>query len=126
MDHAVWVDIDVNAGSNIVEALDAAGVNVNVAILATFPEYYSPRLVFAADWIDGYSPLGRYEQFGELREGSFASRNAPPLLLMKMTDPFIEDLRKRLSASKDIRGMRIDCQSFGGRYLEDGSVYRIQ
>lgn len=125
MDHAVLVDIDVNAGSDIVEALDAAGVDTNVAILATFPEYYSPRLVFAADWLEAYTPLDRYGKLGELLQNSFASRNAPPLLLMKMTDPFIEDLRKRLSPLNEVRGMRLDGQSFGGRYLEDGYVYRV-
>jgi len=126
MDHAVLVDIDVNAGAKIVEALDTAGVDFEVALFATFREYYDPRLVFAAKWLDPLGPRVGYEEFNKALGGKFTVWGSPQISIMKTTDPFIESLRRVFGKSTSVYGMRLGGQSFGGRYIEDGYVYRIK
>lgn len=126
MDHAVLVDIDVNAGTRIIEALDDAEVDFEVALLATFAEFYDPRLVFAATWLDPLDPRNRYEEFNKALGDKFTVWGSPQVSIMKTSDPFIDDLRKRFGKSASVYGMRLGGQSVGGRYLEDGYVYRIR
>jgi hypothetical protein len=53
-------------------------------------------------------------------------RQTPTLMILRMSDPFIRDLRRMYSKSKDVEGMRIGLQLFGDRFVEDGLVYRIR
>lgn len=126
MAHAVLVDLDVNIGAQILEALTAEAVDVSVFLWAVFPEYESPRLVIAAPWLDEFSPRARYEAIGNLLRGKFSQHSLPSISVRKMTDPFIEDLRSRLAPFTDIRGKRLRGESFGGQYVEDGYVYQIR
>ena len=126
MDHAVLVDLDVAAGRKIVLALEDHGIDFEVAILATFTDYYSPRLVFAAKWLEEYDPLAMYMEFGNRLREAGGEQFSPQLKLMKLSDPFIIDLRETLGVLRDSAGYRLDGQSFGGRYLEDGFVYRVK
>ncbi len=126
MDHTVLVDIDVKTGEQIVAALSSAGMDIKVAMWATFADYYSPRFVLASTWFDNYDPRPGYEQVGEiLRNSKLPTHRFPTLLIMRMTDPFIEDLRRTFSSTSDVEGMRLGGQTIGGRFLEDGYVYRI-
>jgi hypothetical protein len=47
------------------------------------------------------------------------------MLVLRMKDPFIRDLRKLFGTAKNVTGMRLGGQSFGDRFVEDGYVYRI-
>lgn len=126
MDHAVLVDIDVNLGTEVLKVLDSTGTDIKVALWATFSEYYSPRLVLSAEWLDVYGGSAKYGKMWELLNGKFSVSNSPTLLLMNTTDSFIKELRERYANLEDVKGMRLYGQSFGGRYVEDGYVYRIQ
>jgi len=125
MDHAVLVDIDVNLGAEILGVLDSAGAKMEVALWATFTEFYSPRLVMAAEWLDTFSGSAKYGKVRELLDGKLPTGTRPTLLLLNTTDPFVLELREQYGQVKEIRGMRLYGQSFGGRYVEDGYIYRI-
>jgi hypothetical protein len=107
--------------------MSKAGAEFDVALWATFPEYGDPRLVVAASWLDQESPLVAYGQFGEiLRETGFPLRRQPSLLIRRMSDPFIVDLRKRFADIPDIEGERLGGMTIGGHFLEDGYVYHVK
>jgi len=125
MDHAVLVDIDVNLGAEILGVLDSARAKMEVALWATFTEFYSPRLVMAAEWLDAFSGSAKYGKVRELLDGKLPTGTRPTLLLLNTTDPFVLELREQYGQVKEIRGMRLYGQSFGGRYVEDGYIYRI-
>jgi len=46
--------------------------------------------------------------------------------MRSMDNPFIRDLRRVFASAADTYGMRLGGQIFGGKYLEDGFVYRIR
>jgi hypothetical protein len=125
MDHAVLVDIDVNLGAEVLNVLDSAGAEIAIALWATFSEFYSPRLVMAAEWLDAYVGSAKYGKVRELLNGRFPEWNRPTLFLINTTDPFVKELREQYVGLKEVRGMRLYGQSFGGRYVEEGYVYRI-
>ena len=125
MDHAVLVDIDVRVGSDMLEALARAGKRLSVALWATFENYYDPRFVFAAPWLDQRSQRTSYGQFGEvLRSNGFSLYREPALLALPMNDPFNQELRTSYSG-KPVEGMRLS-GPIGGRHLLDGYVYHIE
>lgn len=126
MGKALLVKSELEAGAEIVEALDEAGLKVNVAIWATLSEYGGERLILSSNYFDDESPSKAYGKVLEaLDVKGIPNRHIPPLLVLRMKDPFIRDLRKLFGKAKDVSGMRLGGQSFGDRFIEDGYVYRI-
>lgn len=127
MDKATLVDTELDKGLKALSALDRAGLNIGVALWATFPEYEEPRLVLASRTLDQKQPLDAYGvALDVLREEKLSGHRRPTLLILKMTDPFIRDLRRIFGRAADVEGMRLGGQSFGGRYISDAYVYRIK
>ncbi len=56
----------------------------------------------------------------------FLLQHTPPLLIFKLSDPFIRALRKRFGKATTVEGMRLGTQMIGDRYVEDALVYRIR
>jgi hypothetical protein len=126
MAKALLVNLDVEIGSRIIEALDASGLKVNVALWATLPEYGDTRLVLASRHFDEDNQIKSYGKvLGALREQGVPHRQVPEMLVLRMKDPFIRDLRKLFGKTASVEGMRLGGQSFGDRFIEDGYVYRI-
>ena len=50
----------------------------------------------------------------------------PSILILRMKDPFIKDLRRIFGHAKDVTGMRLGGQTIGNRFISDAYVYRIQ
>jgi len=127
MDKAALVRTDVDKGPAIISTLDNAGFKVNVALWASFADYEEPRLVLASRALDEEGPLNAYGvALDALKKHNISVNWGPPLLILRMTDPFIKDLRRIFSRTESVEGMRLGGQSFGGRYLLDAYVYRIK
>ena len=89
-------------------------------------EYEEWRLVLASRQLDRLEQFDAYRTVNEVLTAAGMSPYTQPLfMILKMTEPFIRDLRKQHSKSKSIEGLRIGGQLFGGRFVEDGYVYRI-
>jgi len=43
-----------------------------------------------------------------------------------MNDPFIREIRKIFREVKNVEGMRPGPQLIGGRFIEDGYLYRVR
>ncbi len=125
MDKATLVGLDVEAGSHVVAALERARISVKVAMWMTTPEYEEGRLVIASSALDQNQPLRAYEKVAEILHEDF-SYSLPPILILRMRDPFIQALRQRFGKMKSVGGMRLAGQTIGNRFISDAYVYRIQ
>jgi hypothetical protein len=126
MDRATLVAFNIKLGDAIVAALDRAGYKPNVAMWAVFEEYGDARLVLASRKFDQKSLRTADEELlTALRTQGIDFHNRPPILVYRMTDKFIQALRHTFAKAQSVDGMRLGNQSFGGRYLEEGYVYRI-
>ena len=120
------VSVDIDKGAELVEALERAKVKVNVAAWMYLPEYEDWRLVVAARQFDSLDLLDAYGLLHEsLAPAGFTARNTPTIMILRMADPFIKELRRLFAKTKSIEGMRLGGQVFGDRFVEDGYVYRI-
>jgi hypothetical protein len=126
VDSTTLVNVDVEMGSRAVAALDDAGLAPNVALWGTLAEYGDGRLILASNHFDVASPLKAAGiVLPALRKGGIPAEQAPSLVILRMNDPFVVGLRRLFAKTKSVSGMRLGGQSLGGRFLEDGYVYRI-
>jgi hypothetical protein len=119
------VGLDIEAGSRVVSLLEKAGITVKVALWMATPEYEEGRVVLASPSLDQTRPLRAYDRVAELLHGEFF-HSRPALLILRMKDPFIHDLRLRFAKAKSVEGMRLGGQTIGNRFILDAYVYRIQ
>ena len=125
MDKATLVSLDIEAGSRVVSRLENAGIGVKVALWMTTPEYEEGRLVLASSQLDQTNPLHAYEQVAQILQGEF-SYSPPAILILKMRDPFIQQLRQFFGKTKSVEGMRLGGQIIGNRFVSDAYVYKIK
>jgi hypothetical protein len=123
MDTASLVSLDISEGFEVVSALEKQGISLQVALWMITSEYEDGRLVIASEQLprdigEGY---GRVVQI--LRE-TFV-RALPLIMIMKLDDPFVVELRERFGNAKSVNGMRLGGQTIGNRYVEDAYVYKI-
>lgn len=121
------VNLDIEDGNKVIDALDRDGKTPNVALWAKLPEYDDWRLVIASDRLNQESPLTGYSEINSaLKKAGISFTRRPPLALRSMQKPFIQALRSAFSNAKDTFGMRLGNQMFGDQYLEEAFVYRIK
>jgi hypothetical protein len=125
MDQATLVGPDVEIGLDALAALDAAGIQPVVGLLAVFPEYGDWRLVLSSPSLDQNHLLKAHEQVSKILRGDFVYR-LPIVMILPVRDPFIRELRKIFGKTKSVKGMRLGGQMIGNRFLDDAYVYRIQ
>lgn len=117
---------EIERGSKLIDALDAAKSRVDVALWAVLPEYEEWRIVLASRRLD---KLDRMEAYGVLhgaeKTAGFTPYNTPSIMILPMSDPLIKDLRRRYAKAGNVEGMRPGGQMIGDRFIEDGYVYRI-
>jgi hypothetical protein len=120
------VSTDLEQGREALDALDRAGINVNVAWWAYLPEYEDWRLVLSSRKFDN---VGRSDAYGMLHNSLNAAgipiQKQPVSLILPMSDSTIKSLRKVFGKAASVDGMRLGGQVFGHRFIEDAFVYRI-
>ncbi|WP_420238861.1 hypothetical protein ACOBR2_04495 [Telmatobacter bradus] len=121
------VSFDIENGSNVIDALDKAGREPNVALWAKLPDYEDWRLILASEHLDQSSQFTGYTQIHEaLDKAEIPIHRQPPIFMRPMKSLMIEELRRFLGSAKDVYGMRLGGQTFGDRYIEEAFVYRIR
>lgn len=126
MDKAALVSVDISRGSEILEILDRANLDVSAILWAFLSEYDAWRLVLAARQFDLPDPRDAYRLLHELlTPGGFTVRNTPPVLILRTSDPFIRDLVRLYGKTTSADGLRLGGQLIGDRSVDDGFVYRI-
>lgn len=126
MGQALLVSIDIPLGREVIDAVEAAGFIVDVALWVFFSEYDDWRLVLASRKLNKEDLFQQYMLVNRATDAAgIGIRRVPEIMILKMTDPFIRELRRLYGKSKDIEGMRIGGYSIGGRGVQDAWVYRI-
>ena len=126
MDKAALVNIDIQRGAEILDALDRANVRVSVALWAHLAEYEDWRLVLSARRFDAMDLGDAYGLLhNRMADVGLTVEKTPPILILPMSDPSIRDLRRIFGKAKSVEGMRLGGQMFGDRFVEDAYVYRI-
>jgi hypothetical protein len=125
VDQATLVNLDVNAGLKVLDALDAVQIKVAVALWVVTPDYDDWRLVLSSPSLDQTHPLKAYEKVAEALHDHIVSRR-PPILILPTKDPFVRELRRIFGKTEDVTGMRLGGQTIGNRFISDAYVYRIK
>lgn len=126
MDQPALVGLDLQRAERIVSALEAKGIRVSAALWVHFSEYRDWRLVVAAKTLDALDPGDAYLRVNQvLQDAGVTVWEAPPLFIMKTTDPFIRSLRRVFGKARSVTGMRLGGQVWGDRSVEDAWAYKI-
>jgi hypothetical protein len=126
MDKTALVNIDVSLGQEVLEALDNAGIEVNVALWAWLSEYEDWRLVLASRRLDKEGLRQAHMMFGRATDAAHIPViRVPSILLLKMTDPFIRELRRLFRGTGNVEGARLSGQRIGNRSVYEAYVYRV-
>ncbi len=114
-------------GPDLVRALDASNLSINVAMWAFASEYEDWRFLLASKRLD---EVEHREAYGLVYEAIEAAgipyERTPTLWVMEMSDRTIRDLRRQYAKRKLREGTQIGNQVFGDRFFEAGIVYRIR
>ena len=120
------VSVDIERGSELLDALDRANLKVVVALWIYFSEYEDWRLVVSARRFDALDPRDAYRLLhGLLADARITLEKTPPIMILPMSDPFIKELRRIFGKAKSVEGMRLGGQMIGDRFVQDAYVYRI-
>lgn len=126
MGKTLLVNIDLDLGQEILRALDDAGIPVSVALWAYLPEFEDWRLILASRKLES---AGLSEGYGAIRKATDAAgisvERIPLTMIMRITTPFVRELRRLFGKTKTVEGMRLGGQMIGDRYIEDAYVYRV-
>lgn len=126
MGKALLVSLDTETGAGILKILDGAQLEVKVALWLFSPDHEDWRLVFSSRRLDAVDTREGYGMINDaLRKAGFAIERKPPIMLLRMSHPFIRDLRRMFGKTKRVEGMRLGLQTIGNWFVEDAYVYRI-
>ena len=127
MDKASLVTSDFAVGARVLDALDNSGLAISVALWLNSSEYEDWRLVLSSRRLDNADPRGAYGLVHDaLERAGFLLEHTPPLLILRMTDPFIKALRQIFGKTKSVEGMRLGGQTIGDRFVQDALINRIR
>jgi hypothetical protein len=126
MGQALLVNVDLNAGAEIIRILDNAEVRVSVATWIVFDEYGDWRLLLSSRQLDAAGP-GKASGlvFDALVAADFPVEKTPTILILPTTDSTVRALRRIASRVKTVEGLRLGGQQIGKRWVEDAYAYRI-
>jgi hypothetical protein len=127
MGQALLVNVDLDAGAEILRIMDRAGVKVGVAAWIVLDEYGDWRLLLSSRQLDAAGP-GKASGlvFDALVAADFPVERTPTILILPTTDPTVRTLRRIFGKAKTVEGRRLGGQMIGNRWVEDGYVYRVQ
>ena len=120
------VSLDINRGSEVLDALERAKLKVRVALWMFLSEYEDWRLVVSARQLDSLNLRDAYRLVNDtLAATGFTPEKTPPILILPMADPSIKELRRVFAKTRSVEGKRLGGQMIGDRFVEDAYVYRV-
>jgi hypothetical protein len=127
LDKTVLVTPDFRTGPNLLRALDSSALSISVALWLYSPDHEDWRFVLASRRLDAAEPSEAYGLIHDaLTAAGISLEQTPPLLILRMSDPFVRALRQIFSKTKRVEGMRLGGQLIGDRFVEDALVHRIR
>ncbi len=127
MDKTTLAAPEFATGLELVRALDRSSLPINVALWLYFTEQQDWRFVLASRRLDAAKPSAAYGLVHDALDASGISlEQTPTLSILKMSDPFIRELRRMFAKTKSVAGMRLGPQLIGDRFVEAALVFRIR
>ncbi len=118
---------DLAIGSELLHALDDSGLSISVALWLYSSEYDDWRFVLASRRLDAAKASEAYGFVHDaLTAAGISLERTPALLILRISDPFIRELRRIFAKVKNVEGMRLGGQLIGDRFVEDALVYRVR
>lgn len=108
-------------------ALDHSALSISVALWLYASDYEDWRFVLSSRRLDAARFSAAYGLVHDaLTAAGISLERTPPLLILKMSDPFIQSLRRTFAKTTSVEGMRLGGQMIGDRFVADAIVYRIR
>lgn len=127
MDKTSLVAPDFASGLEVVHALDHSALSISVALWLYASDYEDWRFVLSSRRLDAARFSAAYGLVHDaLTAAGISLERTPPLLILKMSDPFIQSLRRTFAKTTSVEGMRLGGQMIGDRFVADAIVYRIR
>jgi hypothetical protein len=127
LDKTALVAADFTTGSELVQALDRCGLSISVALWLYASEHEDWRFVLSSRRLDAAEPSEAYGLVHDaLATAGISLEQTPTLMILKMSDPFIRDLRRIVPKTRSVEGMRLGGQRIGDRFVEDALVFRVR
>jgi hypothetical protein len=127
MDKTTLVTTEFATGAKILAILDHSGLEISVAMWLRASEYEDWRFVLSSRRLDNAEPPKAYGLVHDaLEQEGFPLELTPPLLILRISDPFVRALRRLCGKAQSVEGMRLGGQMIGDRFVEDAIVYRIR
>ncbi len=121
------MNFEIEQAERVLQALDAAGLPVQVALWVYLAEYGDWRLLLSSKAFDEIGRTDAYRLVREKLSRSGVDVDDPPtMILMRTNETFIKGLRRVYAKMKRTYGLRLGGLSFGDRFIEDAFVYRIK
>ena len=121
------VDRRIDDGERLLEALDAASLQVPVALWLFTSEWGEWRLTLASPLVDQVGPREVYRQVQRILA------NMPDLKLrldqtwvVGLANPLIAALRSAIRIGPENSGVRLTSNVLNGIFVEDAYVYRLR
>jgi hypothetical protein len=127
MDKATLVDAQVDDGKKLIQALDAAKVDVQAAMWFYFTESNDWRLVIATPLMDVIGPMKTYEIIQNEMEKSLPDLSVKlrNIFLVNPQHKLIRLMKIAVGTGKTISGIRFTQNVINNILIEDAYIYRM-
>ena len=127
MARTALVDLDIEGGRKLIEALDADGFPVQSAFWYYDSEPEEWRLVISSPDVDKKGPLRAYGPIQRvLRQVQLDTFGVDNIAAVSTKDPLVSLLRSAIATGPGISGIRFTRNTINGREIEDVYIYRLQ
>ena len=107
--------------------LDQSALSISVALWLYLSDYADWRFVLSSRRLDAAGSSRAYGLVHDaLTAAGISLEQTPALLILKMSSPLIQSLRRTYSKTESVEGMRLGGQLIGDRFVVDALVYRIR
>lgn len=125
----VVVDLDIEGGKKLIDALDEAGFPVQSALWFFRPESDEWRLVISSPIVDKEGPLSAYHQIQPVLHEALGPRiRLDRISAVGTKDKVVKALRSRYRSfpKEEIEGLRLYQTRVDDVFVEGAYVYRLQ
>lgn len=120
------VGIDVELGTRVLEALDAAGFAVPAALWVRWGEEHKWHLLLATPLYDRLGPGNAYRRLVDALWKVDYDWVRSPIRLESTRKPFVRALRQLYGKAADLPGMRLGGQMIGDTWIDEAYIYRVK
>ena len=124
MGPTVLVNTEIQAGQQVLSALDAAGLNIRTAFWARLSEPREWRLFLITPSVDVEGPRNVYSRIEKILRKGHLNFLVTQMTVVGPHDPIAQEVRRALQPSQYGSTSALQLPNLGGSLVEDAYVYR--